>query len=122
LVVAMLIRRRQETLNPLGPVFPDRFGGLRDPHNTLGDLRRALDMAGYRWVTSHVFRKTVATVLDDAGLSARHIADQLSHARPSMTQDNYLARRAINPEAVAAIEAMLATAPARTVLPLDQPS
>jgi integrase len=57
-VVAMLRVRRDAALNPLGPVFPDGFGGLQDPHNTLGDLRRALDMAGYEWVTSHTFRKT----------------------------------------------------------------
>lgn len=121
-VMAMLLVRREAAPNPLGPVFPDSFGGLRDPHNTLGDLRRALDMAGYNWVTSHTFRKTVATVLDDAGLSARQIADQLSHSRPSMTQDRYMARQARNPRAVAAIEAMLATEPGQRVVPLDRNS
>jgi integrase len=30
-----------------------------------------LNRAGFDWVTSHVFRKTVATRLDEAGLSAR---------------------------------------------------
>ena len=30
------------------------------------------------------------TILDEAALSARLIADQLGHARPSMTQDVYL--------------------------------
>jgi integrase len=45
-------------------------------------------------VTSHVFRKTAATELDRAGLSAREIADQLGHAKVSMTQDRYLGRRA----------------------------
>lgn len=120
-VMTMLLLRHAKTTNRAGPVFPDAFGGLRDPHNTSGDLRRALDRAGYQWVTSHVFRKTVATVLDDAGLSARQVADQLAHARPSMTQDRYMARKARNPRAKAAIEAMLATEPARTVVPLDQP-
>jgi integrase len=46
-------------------------------------------------VTSHVFRKTVASRLDDAGFSIRHIADQLGHARPSTTLDHYLGRRAV---------------------------
>jgi integrase len=118
-VMAMLLVRREATGNPLGLVFPDPWGAYRDPHNTLGDLRRALDMAGYEWVTSHTFRKTVATVLDDAGLSARQIADQLSHSRPSMTQDRYMARKARNPRATAAIEAMLATEPERRVVALD---
>jgi len=121
-VVAMLLIRRETTINPLGLVFPDNRGGLRDPHNTLGDLRRALDMAGYEWVTSHTFRKTVATVLDEAGLSARQIADQLSHSRPSMTQDRYIARNARNPRAVAAIETMLTTPPdPRRVVPIMKP-
>jgi integrase len=43
------------------------------------------------WITSHSFRKTAATILDEAALSARLVADQLGHSRPSMTQDIYLA-------------------------------
>ena len=46
-------------------------------------------------MTSHTFRKTVASRLDDAGFSIRHIADQLGHARPSTTLDHYLGRRAV---------------------------
>ena len=46
-------------------------------------------------MTSHTFRRTVASRLDDAGLSIRHIADQLGHARPSTTLDHYLGRRAV---------------------------
>jgi len=49
------------------------------------------------WITSHTFRKTTATILDNAGQSARQIADQLGHARPSMTQDVYMGRRTKNP-------------------------
>src|SRR6266508_2789649 len=59
------------------------------------------------WITSHAFRKTTATILDDAGQSARQIADQLGHARPSLTQDVYMGRRAKNPAAAAALEAAL---------------
>jgi integrase len=44
-------------------------------------------------VTSHVYRKTVATLMDGAGLSARQAADQLGHAKVSMTQDNYFGRK-----------------------------
>ena len=61
--------------------------------------------AGFDWVTSHSFRKTTATLLDQAGLSARVIADQLGHARPSMTQDVHMGRKAVDPRAVAALEA-----------------
>jgi len=51
------------------------------------------DEAGYEWVTSHVYRKTVATLMDGAGLTARQAADQLGHAKVSMTQDNYFGRK-----------------------------
>jgi integrase len=53
---------------------------LRDPSNTTADLRQALDRAGFDWVTSHTFRKTVATWMDEAGMSARQIADHLGDA------------------------------------------
>ncbi len=53
------------------PVFPAPLGGWRDPSNTQADLRDAFVAAGFDWVTSHVFRKTVATLMDQAGLSSR---------------------------------------------------
>ncbi|SDP17721.1 Phage integrase family protein [Pedococcus dokdonensis] len=59
------------------------------------------------WITSHSFRKTTATILDDAGQSARQIADQLGHARPSLTQDVYMGRRSKNPAAAAALDAAI---------------
>ena len=75
-VVDLLRRRQDEGRIPvdLGLFFPSPSGRLRDPHNASGDLRKVLDRAGFDWVTSHVFRKTVATRLDEAGLSARQIA------------------------------------------------
>ena len=63
------------------------------------------------WITSHSFRKTTATILDDAGQSARQMADQLGLARPSLTQDVYMARRAENPNAAAALETALNRSP-----------
>lgn len=56
------------------------------------------------WITSHAFRKAVATALNDAGQTARGAADQLGHSRVSMTQDNYFDRKAPNPEATTAIQ------------------
>jgi hypothetical protein len=46
----------------------------------------------HRRAYSHTCRKTVATRLDEAGLSAREVADHLGHAEPSMTQDVYRGR------------------------------
>ena len=54
-------------------------------------------------MTSYVFRKTAATQLDEAGLSAGQIADQLGHSKVSMTQNYYLGRRAIGTEVAEAL-------------------
>jgi integrase len=43
-------------------------------------------------VPSHSFRKTVAALIDDEGLSARIGADHLGHSKVSMTQDRYMSR------------------------------
>lgn len=61
--------------------------------------------AGYAWVT---FRNTVATLLDDTGLTARQIADILGHAHPSMTQDAYMGRGSVTRKGAAALDATLA--------------
>ena len=75
-------------------VFPAPVaGGIRDPSNTLKMMRQAFKHAGFEGVTSHYFRKTVATLMDEAGLSARSAADQLGHAKPSLTADIYMGRK-----------------------------
>ena len=43
-------------------------------------------------VTTHSFRKTLATLIDGRGLAARVGADHLRHSKVSMTQDVYMAR------------------------------
>ena len=53
---------------------------------------------------THTYRKTVATLLDGSGASARMIADQLGHSGVSMTQYVYLGHRAANTGKVAALE------------------
>jgi hypothetical protein len=55
-------------------------------------------------MTFHAWRKTTATVLDEAGAAARMIADQLGHSRVSMTQDVYLGRRSRDSRLAAALE------------------
>lgn len=71
--------------------------------------------AGFGHITSHVLRKTTATMLDHAGLSARAIADQLGHANPSLTQDVYLGRQVASTGAAAALEPSPRTTPTRGV-------
>lgn len=110
-----MIRRRKLRYGP-GPLFPHAAArrnpalhhaeAFRDPSNTSRDFREARDEAGYGWVTSHVFRKTVASVLDDAGLRPRQVADQLGQSRVSITTDVYMGRKATNEQAAAALEAI----------------
>jgi hypothetical protein len=95
--VAVLRRRYMTGARLHQPQFPDVLGGFRDPANAavLSGRHGDRDLA---WITSHNFRKTAATILDDAALSARLVADQLGHSRPSMTQDVYMGHRTVTPK------------------------
>jgi integrase len=104
LATVRMLERRLAMLGE-GPIFPDRDGGWRDPSNTGKVFRAARKRAGFDWVTSHVFRKTVATILDEAGLTSRVVADQLGHSRVSITQDVYMGRQAVGDAAARALDA-----------------
>lgn len=67
--------------------------------------REARGSEGFARVTSHVFRRTCATILDTAGQTPRSIADQLGQAHVSMTQNHHLGRRIASPGAAAALDA-----------------
>jgi integrase len=67
-------------------------GTYRDPDNFRARWIEVRNDLGVPSVTTHSFRKTVATLIDDEGLSARIGADHLGHSRISMTQDKYMAR------------------------------
>jgi len=73
-------------------IFPSTAGTWRDPDNFRARWREVRQDLGVPDATSHSFRKTVATLIDDEGLSARIGADHLGHSRISMTQDKYMAR------------------------------
>jgi integrase len=104
--VVEILRRRLRTtkLRTSVAIFPSPIGRVRDSSNTAADLRRALDEAGFDWVSSHKFRKTVATRLDEAGQSPRQIADHLGHSQPSMTLDVYMGRRVANADAAKVLD------------------
>ena len=98
LTVLAVLRRRFAAVGRLDmPVFPDSLGGFRDPANTRRGIREARGEDALAWITSHNFRKTVATLLDSGDFTAREIAHQLGHARPSMTQDVYMGRKSATP-------------------------
>jgi len=101
-----MLRARRVRLGAFdGPVFADARGGWRDRSNVGAAFRRVREGSEFEWVKTHTYRKTVATLLDQVGSSARMIADQLGHSRVSMTQDFYLGRRASNAGNLAALEA-----------------
>ena len=82
-------------------------GGFCDPANDRRELREARGAGDLSWITFHAFRKTAATIRDEAALSARLIEDQLGHARPAMPQDVYLARRAAGDDVAVALDRAL---------------
>jgi integrase len=105
--VDMLRRRHAEqTENEWRAIFTSPSGRLRDPSNTQTDLRDVFARIGYGDVTSHTFRRTVATLMDKAGLSARAAADQLGHAKVSMVQDHYFGRKLAHTGAAEVLEAL----------------
>ncbi|WP_338765876.1 tyrosine-type recombinase/integrase [Nocardia vulneris] len=76
-----------------------------DPQNVGHEWQRVRDARAIPDdVTAHSFRGAVATILDDAGLSARVTADVLGHADPAMTQRHYMARGRVHTAAAAALD------------------
>jgi integrase len=85
-------RRGLPYLGEQAMIFTSTAGTWRDPDNFRARWRKVRDDLGVPDVTSHSFRKSLATLIDDEGLSARIGADHLGHARVSETQDTYMAR------------------------------
>lgn len=97
--------RRRKLASGGGIMFPSARGGYQDPNNVINRFREALDDLGYDWVTPHVWRATVATILDEAGLPTTAIADQLGNS-PKIIEGHYRKRRASNADAVAVLNTM----------------
>lgn len=77
-------------------IFASTQGTLRDPSNMSKQWRKVREDLGVPKASSHSFRKSLASLLDDKGLSARVAADQLGHSQVSMTQNVYMSRGAIH--------------------------
>jgi integrase len=102
-----LLRMRRGTGTADLPVFSDVLGGYRDMSNVERDFREVRTGTPFAWVVPHTYRKGVATWLDDKGFSARVIADQLGHARISMTQDVYMGLRVVDLSAANSLEDLM---------------
>lgn len=89
-----VLKRRadQPQHGTLGVIFPSTAGTLRDPNNFGKQWRKVRADLGVENTTTHSFRKSVATLIDEEGLSPRVGADHLGHRRISMTMDRYMAR------------------------------
>lgn len=62
-----------------------------DQSNSAKALAAIFEGSGFPWAIPHTFRRTVVTLLDQAGVPIAQIADQLGHADPAMTASVYLA-------------------------------
>jgi integrase len=91
-------------------VFPSTAATWRDPNNFGRDWRRVREELGVPDVTTHSFRKTLATLIDDSGLSARVGADHLGHSRVSMTQDVYMTRGKVHTQVADVLDAAISGA------------
>jgi integrase len=66
--------------------------------------RHVRDGPGAADVATHSFRKSLATLIDDEGLSARIGADHLGPTNVSMTQDKYMSRGRVHTQVADLLE------------------
>ncbi|WP_341770973.1 tyrosine-type recombinase/integrase [Actinocrispum wychmicini] len=88
------------------PVFPSGTLSWRHPSNVQRSIRRLRERIKYPTFVTHVGRKTVATALDQAGHTARQVADQLGHSNSRTTEKHHIEQGLGNPAAAADIDAL----------------
>lgn len=90
------LHQRMSTGKTYGYVFSSPHlmdqEAIWDQSNSAKALSDVLKGAGFPWATPHALRRTVASLLHEAGVTPVKIADQLGHADPSMTMRVYLGR------------------------------
>ena len=80
-------------------VFPARHGGIRQTQNLHRAWRAMRAGTEWEWVTPHIFRKTVATLLGaDTG------SKQLGHSSPEVTRRHYIKPSHIAPDTTLILE------------------
>jgi integrase len=95
-LVRMLLEHKAASpySQPSDPIFPSITGTHQNSHNVRRRLRPAAVAAGVPWVTPHVFRHTLATMLRDQGYEADVIAQVLGHTDEAFTRRVYIHRKA----------------------------
>ncbi|MEV6301285.1 site-specific integrase [Actinoplanes sp. NPDC051861] len=81
----------------LDAVFKSRNDTWLSPYNVGRQWREVRESAELNVVTLHTFRKTVATVLSDAG-KTREASRQLGHANEEVTKAYYIAKPRLAPD------------------------
>ena len=94
----MLLRRRQSAVvNDLDAVFTTRKGTWLSPNNVRRHWRQARADTGLEWVTPHIFRKAVATLLDREGKGDAATL-QLGHSNEEVTKEYYIVKATAAPD------------------------
>ncbi|KRC62304.1 integrase [Agromyces sp. Root81] len=104
---AAAVRRRLAGARDLVPdslVFHSREGTPLTTANVRRQLRQVLERAGIGGVTPHLFRRTVATAVND-NASVELAAELLGHTDTKVTVQHYIQRRElVNPATAALLE------------------
>ena len=107
----VLLRRRVECPpNDLDAVFASRNGTWMSANNVRRQWRSIRTEIGLEWVTPHVFRKTVATLIARE-VGSKEAAEQLGHTSPSVTHRHYIERNNVAPDLSELLERRLARDP-----------
>lgn len=102
--VEMLERKYlQSNPDPESMLFPSSTGTVRSPHNFRRQWRDARAGSPYEWVTPHVFRKSVATLIDQE-YSSKQAAAQLGHSGTAITEKHYIAKANESPDLTEALQ------------------
>lgn len=91
-VDVLKMRRQLPFLGQQTMIFAATAGTFRDPNNFNKQWRHVRGTISACRTSPHSFRKSLATLIDDEGLSARSGADHPGHTNVSMTQDKYMSR------------------------------
>ncbi|WP_318779218.1 hypothetical protein [Arthrobacter sp. AET 35A] len=84
-------------------LFPSSTGTVRSPHNFRRQWRDARAGSPFEWVTPHVFRKSVATLIGQE-YSSKQAAVQLGHAGTAITEKHYIAKATQSPDLAAVLQ------------------
>lgn len=90
-------RVEQADVDLSAPVFPGRGGVWRNPSSVRTQWRQVRAGTGYEWVKPHTFRKTVATLVDQAE-GSQSASEQLGHTSDAVTKKHYIARARVAPD------------------------